>query len=350
MTQLKYRGGSKKNLFDQQGRPDLPLGPIGCCWLMGNNHPGAISNRYVLRIDPYAPPGDKASQAAIGGIYSCAQEFWRQRVDPATVWLEGGRADALPKWLAIHDFERWCGNTGDAYRYFSADEMLLTQRTKPHLVEGMLQCAETYALTGRQIVFHSGCPDSASWAGNLIKTGAARDRGELLRVLHETYAPLVERGIAIGMDNGAAQPKESITYAEALRLRLAGAFVQIEATPEKKSTHWRYWPCRAAYSWFVQCHGCGATQPAPWAAGRFPPLGSDEFRKLYPDCRVILYHSDVPAPARLNGPDADKRAYLADAAALSKELIAGGVRVLLWERIVLEAARLNVPVTEFVPA
>lgn len=341
---LTYAGGSGLNTREDAKQPQPELARIGCLWLMGGQTvPWSVSNRGVHLIDPNLTDAVRNSHAKSGGVYESAYELFRQRVDPATNWLEADNGSNPAKWLAIHDFERWCGCVGDHERYFDSHEMLRAiAGGKGWLVDQMLECAAAYAQTGRQIIYHSGCPDSANFAGDLIRQGR---RVELFDSIYATYRPLIERGIGIGMDNAAAQPVESLTYATALGLALAGSFVQVEATPELAKTQWHGWPARIVYEEFVRRH----VNQEPWAVGRHAKFGTKEFATLHPDCRVSIFAHHVANAGRINGTDDERVAFLKDAAALVKPIVAGGCRVLLHERIIFEASRLKFSVAEFLP-
>jgi hypothetical protein len=338
---VEYLGGSKLNVREDAKLPQPELARIGCIWLIGGQTV-AVSNRHVHLVDPNQADAIRDSHASSGGSFGSVAELFRQRVDPATVWLEGN-SGGLAQWMAVHDFERWCGNVGDGERYFDSHEMnRAIEGGQQSLVDGMLAAGTTYAASGRQVVFHSGCPDSANFAGDSIRQGRS---AELLESLHATYHPLVKRRIGIGLDNAAAQPIQSISYTKALELRLMGAFVQVEATPELSMAHWHGWPARIVHDIFVQRH---VTQ-ANWAVGRFAKLGTKQFTDLHPDVRVSIFPSNVANPQRVDGDEAQRREFLADVAKLSKPIVAAGCRVLLHERIVLEAMKLGVSVEAFLP-
>lgn len=329
----EYTAGSKLNA---RGDATAPLGRIGCIWLIGGQHNAAISNRQTWLLDPYATEGERTH----GGKCRDWHELFARRVDPITNWLEQTPTPTL----AIHDFERVWGNTGDSERFLAADEMLLSRAAgKPWLVDGFVENAGLYAASGRQVIAHFGCPDSASWAKGYIRQGTPAARGELLDALHEVYAPLVRRGVGVGFDNGSAQPVKSITWTKAEELRLMGAFVQIEATPSIDAKHWHGWPCRIVYTLFVDAH----VAQKPWAVGPMPKFGTPEFAAMYPDIRVSIFPGHIPKQERLEGKDDERRAFLADVAKLSGPLVAGGCRVLLHEKICWEARRLGVPVSSF---
>jgi hypothetical protein len=334
---LPYKGGS--DLSVRGGDVKAPLAPIGCIWLMGGQTV-SLSNRGVHLINPYLTDEQRAGHAGSGGVYRDAHEFFAQRVDAASNWLEGG-ASAVAPWLAIHDFERWCGNVGDGDRYFDSNEMNRSiEFGKRWLVDGMLECAANLVAAGRQVIFHSGCPDSANYAGDLIRCGRGADARASV---FTTYQALLRRGIGIGMDNAGAQPENSLTYHEASSLALSGAYIQVEATPDLKARQWHGFPCRSAYHEFFRRH----LKQEEWAVSRHPLMGSDKFRAIHPDCRVAIYPEHVPDAKRIDGNEADKRAYLAAVSEMTKPLVAEGVRPLLHERIIFEADKLGVGVGEF---
>jgi hypothetical protein len=313
------------------------MGQVGGIFLMGASDPAAISNRLVRYIDPSNP---KAAHSW--------QEFCATHVDPVINWLE---ADGT---RATVEFSRWPGHTDPNIRVLAVDEL---PRTKLYgdkwLYEGFTEKARLYTDSRREIDVHFGCPDSADVAGTLIKQGGGV---QLMQLLHDCYQPLAEAGCSLVMDYSSPQPANSATYLEASRMRLYGVRVILESTPELSATHWHGWPCQCVYDVFKRRH---MTTDAGMRA-RFAQLGTDQFKRIHPDCRVDVWPAsfatkDLPGMKRLAGDwtrdpkraDAERRACLSEIAAAVKPLVAGGVRVLLSNEIIAAAIEAKVSVKEF---
>ena len=307
-----------------------PVGMVGAIFLMTQG--GPISNRLVYAINPYST--DPA----------CCKdwkEFNRRRVSPVVEWLEKTKDPTS----GLIQFDRVGGSVDDYRRFWTPDEMQRAKETAPWLVHGFFDVVSEYVRGGRQVVQHMGGPDAAHFAKDIINAG---DQYDLLEQIGEWYWSTARAGAVIGLDGASGESATSVSYGIATLFDCCRIPYQIESTPPLKAAWWKGKTCQIAWPTFSDRH----VNQQPWAVGKWAKFPSKDFSDWHPDCRVSLYPAHFKdGEARLGrGTADDQRAVLAEIQAVSKQLTAGGVRVLLHEDVIQACLKLGVGVQEFIDA
>lgn len=332
-----------------------PVGMVGCIHLMTDSSPAQypVSNRGVWRINPYAADGVQ--------VFADWPTYFLKRVDPITAWLEPSDKATV----CFHDFERPFGVTGDWWRWWDvADAERSRIMERPWLVDGFAASCQAYTDSGREMIAHLGGIEQGGWADEVRRVNTPTARAEAFRVQYEAYQPLIAAGVRIGLDGasgalktpGLSDGDKSADVGLCMWLRSLDAPLQIESTAELASPWWKGVPCRAVWPWFKACH---IEQPS-WAVGRWPKLGTPEFREWYPDMRVSLFGRDFydaaasfyelqPSGTYARAPVAKLKLVLGRMQVVSRMLIANNVRVLLDAESIEMAIAAGVSVKEFLP-
>lgn len=314
-----------------EGQRFAPKSRLGVLINWRSHAQSHAGNGCNMWIDPTANVIDEAK-----GVCKSIKTYFRRHVDAFRFWLD---VSCGLNNTFIFDFEGLGGCSGDYRRTWSVDEPAWAARFRPHLVDGFHECAADAIRGGCEIVAHLGSPDSCDWASRLTDRDEAPARSELWRTLNDVYGPLIDAGVRIGFDAGAAMTNRSVTYKVAALFDSMGQPYQIEALPAIKESQWNGRTGRLVWEVFDRRH----VQSHPL----FYNVGSPRFAAAHPDVRVWINAQAFGAAPDYKGGDGTKAWLNAIADGTKKLLATTPVTVLLDDVIARFAIQTGKPASDF---